>query len=266
MALNLGEDYVAKIRRLFGLNLYEAKVWLALLSQGKSTTGRLSEIANIPKSRSYDILASLEGAGFIVRDVGKPIAYRAIAPSELIEKLEEKAKEDLDIKLDKLSKLKGSSVLKDLQELYSRGIKYVKEEHVVTSYQGMNSAMFRIKKSIKEAKDEVLLVTTANALSSKLRALNRALKHAKSKGVAIHVMAPIENLTEEISSDIKQIGKFNKLNLDIGRFIIVDKNEVFVFTQNEKETHPSSEVVINIKGPYIAEKFKNIAAAHTHQG
>jgi hypothetical protein len=34
MALSFSEDYIAKIRRMFGLNLYEAKVWLALLSQG----------------------------------------------------------------------------------------------------------------------------------------------------------------------------------------------------------------------------------------
>ena len=45
MALSFSEDYIAKIRRMFGLNLYEAKVWLALLSQGKSTSGKLSEIA-----------------------------------------------------------------------------------------------------------------------------------------------------------------------------------------------------------------------------
>ena len=93
MALSFGEDYIGKIRRLFGLNLYEAKMWLALLSQGKSTSGKLSDIANIPKSRSYDILVSLENGGFVIRNLGKPISYRAVPPSDLIERLEEKAKE-----------------------------------------------------------------------------------------------------------------------------------------------------------------------------
>ena len=36
----------------FGLNSYESKVWTALLSRGVSTAGELSDIANVPRSRS----------------------------------------------------------------------------------------------------------------------------------------------------------------------------------------------------------------------
>jgi len=38
----------------FGLNSYEAKLWVALLSRGVSTAGELSDIANVPRSRTYD--------------------------------------------------------------------------------------------------------------------------------------------------------------------------------------------------------------------
>ncbi len=263
MALSFGEDYIGKIRRLFGLNLYEAKMWLALLSQGKSTSGRLSDIANIPKSRSYDILVSLENGGFIVRDLGKPISYRAIPPSELIEKLDDKAKEDLDLRLEKLSKLKESAVMKDLQVLYDKGIKFVEENKVATSYQGADTAYFRIKKSIKGAKKEIVVISTAGSLEKKIKALSRALKQAKANNVTIHVYAPVKDLTDALATEIKQLGKFNKTNLDIGRFVIVDENEIFMFTENEEETHPSNEIVLHIKGKYLPEKIKRLAAAHT---
>ncbi|MBS3095823.1 hypothetical protein J4480_00115, partial [Candidatus Woesearchaeota archaeon] len=38
----------------FGINGYEVKIWTALLSRGVSTAGELSDIANVPRSRSYD--------------------------------------------------------------------------------------------------------------------------------------------------------------------------------------------------------------------
>ncbi|MCK5629147.1 MAG: hypothetical protein KAI26_00900, partial [Nanoarchaeota archaeon] len=48
-------DFLNNIRD-FGLNTYEAKLWTALLSRGISTAGELSDIANVPRSRSYDVL------------------------------------------------------------------------------------------------------------------------------------------------------------------------------------------------------------------
>ena len=45
------EEFLSKIRTYFGLNLYEAKIWTALLSRGIATAGELSDIANVPRSR-----------------------------------------------------------------------------------------------------------------------------------------------------------------------------------------------------------------------
>ncbi len=60
------EDFLNKLRQFFSLNLYEAKIWTALLSRGVSTAGELSDIGNVPRSRAYDILESLEKKGFVV--------------------------------------------------------------------------------------------------------------------------------------------------------------------------------------------------------
>ena len=60
------QDFLNKIKD-FGLNSYEAKLWVALLSRGVSTAGELSDIASVPRSRTYDVLESLEKKGFIER-------------------------------------------------------------------------------------------------------------------------------------------------------------------------------------------------------
>ena len=60
------EEFLSKLRLYFSLNLYEVKIWTALLSRGVSTAGELSDIANVPRSRSYDVLESLEKKGFTI--------------------------------------------------------------------------------------------------------------------------------------------------------------------------------------------------------
>ena len=81
------DDFLSKLRRYFGLNLYEVKIWTALLSRGVSTAGELSDIANVPRSRSYDVLESLEKKGFIIMKLGKPIKYIAVDPEEVVERV-----------------------------------------------------------------------------------------------------------------------------------------------------------------------------------
>ena len=84
------DEFLSKLRRYFGLNLYEVKIWSALLSRGVSTAGELSDIANVPRSRSYDVLESLEKKGFVVMKLGKPIKYIAVPPKEILKRVKKK--------------------------------------------------------------------------------------------------------------------------------------------------------------------------------
>jgi len=72
------DEFLSRLRKIFGLNLYEVKVWTALLSRGTSTAGELSNISDVPRSRTYDILESLEKKGFIIMKLGKPIKFVAL--------------------------------------------------------------------------------------------------------------------------------------------------------------------------------------------
>ena len=89
------EEFLSRLRRFFNLNLYEVKIWTALLSRGVSTAGELSDIANVPRSRSYDVLESLEKKGFVIMKLGKPIKYIAVPPKEVVEREKKKNYERL---------------------------------------------------------------------------------------------------------------------------------------------------------------------------
>ena len=104
------EEFLSKLRRYFSLNLYEVKIWTALLSRGVSTAGELSDIANVPRSRSYDVLESLEKKGFVVMKLGKPIKYLAVEPQEVVHRVKKLVKQESEIKVKKLEELRDFSI------------------------------------------------------------------------------------------------------------------------------------------------------------
>ena len=104
------KDFLNKLKD-FGLNSYESKLWIALLSRGVSTAGELSDISNVPRSRAYDVLESLEKKGFIIVKVGKPIKYLAVTPNEVVERVKKKVLEEAEQRNQVLSQLKDSEVL-----------------------------------------------------------------------------------------------------------------------------------------------------------
>ena len=52
----LKSELIKKIKGYFDLNIYETKVWLALLQKGISSAGEIAEISGVPRSRTYDVL------------------------------------------------------------------------------------------------------------------------------------------------------------------------------------------------------------------
>src|SRR3989344_5703776 len=92
-------ELLKKLKSSFNLNIYEVKIWTALLSKGVATAGELSDMSNVPRSRSYDVLESLEKKGFVIMKIGRPIKYLAVKPEEIISRvkrtIQEKATEDI---------------------------------------------------------------------------------------------------------------------------------------------------------------------------
>ncbi len=119
------EEFLSRLRKIFDLNLYEAKVWTALLSRGVSTAGELSNISDVPRSRTYDILESLEKKGFIVMKIGKPIKFVALKPEEVIERVKRNLVVNAQEKSKRLEKLRNDEVLGELNSLYTNGIKFI---------------------------------------------------------------------------------------------------------------------------------------------
>jgi HTH-type transcriptional regulator, sugar sensing transcriptional regulator len=77
------DESIARLRML-GLNLYESRAYLALLSSGELTAKGVGQSALIPQSRTYDVLESLTRKGFAMGTPGSTPSYVPVAPSKVL--------------------------------------------------------------------------------------------------------------------------------------------------------------------------------------
>ena len=82
-------DLIEKLKEI-GLNTYEAKVYVALLKKYPATGYEVSKFANIPQSRTYDTLKTLEKKNIVVAANTKPVTYTPIKPKQLTSKFQKK--------------------------------------------------------------------------------------------------------------------------------------------------------------------------------
>ena len=251
------DDFLSKLRRYFALNLYEVKIWTALLSRGVSTAGELSDIANVPRSRSYDVLESLEKKGFVVMKIGKPIKYLAVAPTEVVERVKKNMRSDADHKINKLESLKKGDVLKELSTLHTQGIELIEPGDLGGSLKGRHNLYNHLELTMKNAKESVVLQTTTQGLIRKVDGLKPVFEKLKKKGVTIRVAAP---LTKETKAAVKELNGLAEVRhtTERGRFCIVDSKEVVFMLLDDDKVHPTYDTGIWVNTPFIASTLNNM--------
>ena len=250
-------EFIKKIKD-FGLNSYEAKLWTALLSRGISTAGELSDIANVPRSRTYDVLESLEKKGFIISKIGKPIKYLAIPPAEVLERVKKKIRQESETRIVNMDKLKQSNVLDELTTLHTQGIDMVDSTEVSGRFKGRDSLYDHIDLMIREAEKEIILCTTEKGLIRKHDFFKKVLEKAARKGVNIRIAAPLTKANKHISKELKGIAEIRHDKSLNARFIVVDNKSIMFMLLDDKEVHPSYDIGIWVNTQMFASALNNL--------
>ncbi|MFO8016628.1 MAG: helix-turn-helix domain-containing protein [Candidatus Woesearchaeota archaeon] len=251
------EDFLNRLRRYFSLNLYEVKIWTALLSRGVSTAGELSDIANVPRSRSYDVLESLEKKGFAVTKIGKPIKYIAVPPSEVIERVKKNMKSDADEKVKKLEELKGTDVIDELNTLHTQGVDLVEPSDLSGSLRGRHNLYNHLELTIRNAENSVTIMTTAQGLMRKIEGLKPTFEKLKKRGVKVRIAAPITKEAVSSVKDVQSVAEVRHTNSK-ARFCLVDGKEVIFMVLDDQEVHPTYDVGIWVNTPFFANALENL--------
>lgn len=251
------KEFLNKLK-YFGLNTYEAKLWTALLSRGVSTAGELSDIANVPRSRSYDVLEGLEKKGFIIMKLGKPIKYIAVPPADVLERVKKKVREEAQRQADVLESLKETEVLQELSILHTQGVELVEPTDLSGSFKGRNNLYAHLESQIRAAKTSVDVMTTSEGFLRKAELLRRAFYKAKENGAKVRIAT---NFTKEAQAAAKKISDYadlrhtDKIN---ARFVIVDGAQTTFMLLDDKKVHPSYDVGVWVNTPFFSSALQEM--------
>lgn len=245
------QDMLNILKRL-GLNQYESKTYLALLTNGVCTASKLSSVANIPRPRVYDVLDRLEEKGFVVPTPGRPAEYKALTPEQVAAYLMKKEEETFQNRLSEIEELK-----KRFQT--SMG-SYSKSTHVdfserVWAIRGRKNIYAHLGTLIEKS-NSIRLLTTSEGLKTKLKMNSKNLKKAKEKGADIQIIAP----AGEHISHVKDVAAVRNIDNEIMRFGIFDNKES-LFLLTPEDAHQDEEIGLWVSSPVfskaISEVFKS---------
>jgi len=240
------QDLIRKIKEYFNLNIYETKVWLALLGKGVASAGEIAEISRVPRSRTYDVLESLEKRGFTIMKLGKPVKYIAIKPHIIIEKLKTNAVKDADEKVKTLLKLKETAEYSELQELYDVGIQPVKQEDISGSIKGKSTIYNHIKEILENAQKEVIICTSTNEMQLKSRFYSSIFDKLKKANINVKVaLSGPEKDFKKLNNKFKL--KAKHLDIDT-RFYVADNEQVLFMIS---KGNPDEEIAIWLNTPFF---------------
>lgn len=241
-----------------GLNLYERKLWVALLARGTSTAGELSEIAAVPRSRAYDILQSLSNRGFVVMQTSKPIRYVAVAPEEALERAKNKMEEDIKTMQERIEDLKVSPAMRELNDVFSKGLKVVAPEDITGSLKGRYSVFQQLDSMFKNAGSKINIVTTAEGLKELHENHYESLKKAKENGVNIKIASSASDKAQDAIKAFNPIAEIRHLDEKeigvVGKFCVVDGKEIVMGLSDPKVSHATQDIAFWSKSEHAAGK------------
>ncbi len=198
--MNLLEQLAA-----LGLTEYEAKVYLALLSENPATGYQISKSSGVPRSMVYEALGRLEARGAALKSEDeKATLYRPVSPAVLLDRYEREARE------------RAATLRAELLPLYNQ-----QESGRLWNFSGRREALASAGELIDGAQRELMLVMT----DADVEALRGRLEAAHARGVAIGAM-----LTGNAPFSIGQVVRHPKRETELHRM-----DETLIVVQDERE-------------------------------
>ena len=250
----VNQELVKKIKDYFNLNIYETKVWLALLSKGIASAGEIAELSGVPRSRTYDVLESLEKQGFAIAKIGKPTKYIVVKPVTVLEKMKKRTVQRAEDKVKVLDKLRDTKEYEELESLHNSSTSQIKKEELSGAVRGKSNILSHVRETLENAEKQVTICIPASDLFEKGRVFSHLFEKLKQQNIEIKLNV---NGTEE---ELKKIqNKFNvkpqktKLN---SKIFLVDKQQVLFTLTNS--VNDEEELAVWLNSDFFTSSLHNL--------
>ncbi len=243
--MKLQNQLLMDLRKHFRLNIYEVKIWTALLSRGLASAGELADISGVPRSRCYDVLESLEKKGFVMMQIGNLIKYFAIKPEFILEIVKKDIMEEAKQSEEQVDGIKETDEFRELELLYKTNIQHIDISTISKSIVGRTNINRLIKDMILKVKSSIVIVTTKEHLERYVKLLKSFMPNFVKRGIKAKLYAVYD---ESIAKKLQNVDYVN-YNAQ-SQFVIIDKNEMIFMLSNENMV-PEFEVAIWVNSPFF---------------
>ena len=235
------DEIIIKLKEI-GLNEYQSKVYVALLKKYPATGYEISKIANIPQSRTYDTLKSLESLHIAISSGTNPVTYTPIKPKELTKRYKRKIDSAIEFLDKKLPDVK--------EETYTEPILTVS---------GKTKILEKAIELIQSAKKNVYI----SIFAQDFKHLEQYLLDAYNRGLDVKIVK-YDNFICNFGRTFVHLGIPLLEHYKIGKFIFltVDNDEgLFGITDNQKNENPevtwtkNPEIVFLIKAFMVHDMY-----------
>ena len=259
---------VEELKENFGLNTYEARVYVALIKRGEMVPKEIGVEANIPLPRTYDTLRALEEKGFVISTpskAGSSRFFRAVDPEIVLTKRIKDFEDDYKALISK--KKKSSDLLvKKLGEAFKTSSEVRLEE--VFLIRRLENIIEKAWDMIKRAKNEVILVGYAtieilNYEEWKLKEMFPIIHDRLKNKVSFKLLVPkLEEsqkmLIKTVTYGLKEFFTVKISENTMLDFLIIDQKEILlgVPQPNIEEVFEGSVSALWFQNPLFADALK----------
>jgi len=238
MKLQMDAEALNLLKRA-GLNEYESRVYLGLLNHGTATASDISEVASIPRPRTYDVLVKLEKKGFVSVQPGRPTKFSASVVSDAFKSLKEYRTKN---------HLKKLNDLKDVEKKLRKRATLVTVEEEGKEELWMLSNHINIKTKveslIENAQDSIILAGDEKRINKKLGMYGDSLIKAKDRGVKVKIISSVEMEHDFIHK-----------KAETHRMLIADDNVLFFLNDG---ANPKQDRGAWIKSGFVAQNLRKM--------
>ena len=259
---------VEELKENFGLNTYEARVYVALIKRGEMVPKEIGVEANIPLPRTYDTLRALEEKGFVISTPSKEGSsrlYRAVDPEIALTKRIKDFEEDYKALISK-KKDSFDFLVKKLGEAFKTSSEVRLEE--VFLIRRLENIIEKAWGMIKRARNEVILVGYAtiellNYEEWKLKEMFPIIHDRLKNKVSFKLLVPkLEEgqkmLIKTVTSGFKELFTVKISENTMLDFLIIDQKEILlgVPQPNIEEVFEGSVSALWFQNPLFADALK----------
>jgi sugar-specific transcriptional regulator TrmB len=216
----IGEEAKKTLHEL-GLTAYETAVYLSLVERGVMAASEVSESANVPFSKVYEVLNRLERKGWIDVERGRPSRYFAKAPTEALEA----TRRGFDEKMQSWTR----AFEEELQPLYEK--RELREKPDIWILRGETSVLAKLQEMLGKARREVMIAAPifVRGLAKKALPLLVSLRLGDVKVLLMVAGEPGDWELEKLVGTVEIRGRSDLF----GGGVIVDGEEALLFLGEE---------------------------------